>query len=47
MIAMGGEIILLVVGVPSNYFDPPPRGILLRQLSGDPDTVGGTFKLQE
>jgi hypothetical protein len=47
MIAMRGEIILLVVSVPSNYFDQPPRGILLRQLSGDPDTVGGTFKLQE
>jgi hypothetical protein len=44
---MRGEVILLVVGVPSNYFEPPLRGILLRQLSADPDTVGGTFQLQE
>jgi len=47
VIAMRGGIILLVVGVPSNYLDQPPRGILLRQLSSDPDTVGGTFRLQE
>jgi hypothetical protein len=45
-VQMRGEVILLVVGVPDR-FTQPPRGILLRQLSGDPDTVGGTFKLQE
>lgn len=46
VIPMRGEVILLVVGVPER-FTQPTRGILLRQLSADPDSVGGTFKLQE
>ncbi len=46
VIPMRGEVILLVVGVPER-FSQPPRGILLRQLSADPDAVGGTFRFQE
>lgn len=46
VIPMRGEVILLVVGVPER-FTQPTRGILLRQLSADPDSVGGTFRLQE
>lgn len=46
LIEMQGEVILLVTGVPER-FTQPPRGIELWQLTGDPDTVGGVFHLQE
>jgi hypothetical protein len=46
LIHMRGEVVLLVVGVPER-FAQPPRGILLRQLSINSDSFAGTFLLQE
>jgi len=46
LVQMRDEVILLVLGVPPNSFVSPPRGILLHQLTRDPDGVGSVFELQ-
>jgi len=47
VVEMQGEVILLVVGAPSNLKNAPPRGIFLDYPLGDPDSISGTFQLQE